>query len=65
MNWEGEVLLKHTTPEALLVVYENEEIWIPKSQVDDDSEIFSDKQLGKTGNLVIPHWLAEEKGLEG
>jgi len=65
MKWEGEVELVRATDRALLVNYEGEEIWIPKSQVDDDSEIYSHRQVGEKGTLVIPYWLAEEKGFEG
>lgn len=65
MNWSGEVVVIESTPKALLVEYEGEEIWVPKSQIQDDSEIYSAKQIGETGELVIPYWLAEEKGLEG
>ena len=64
-KWIGDVRLVRTTDKALLVEYEGEEIWVPRSQVDDDSEIYSDKQVGETGLLVIPYWLAEEKGFEG
>lgn len=35
-------------------------IWIPKAQIDDDSEVF---KMGTEGRLVIPLWLAEAKGL--
>lgn len=37
------------------------EIWIPKSQIDyDESEVLAQ---GDVGSLVIPKWLADEKGL--
>lgn len=65
MKWEGEVTVVHATARALLVDYEGEEVWIPKSAIDDDSEIYSGRQVGETGTLVIPYRLAEEKGLEG
>lgn len=35
-------------------------IWIPKSQIDDDSEVY---KLGTFGKLVITEWIATEKGL--
>jgi len=35
-------------------------VWIPKSQVDDDSEVYED---GTDGTLVITEWMAIEKGL--
>jgi hypothetical protein len=37
-----------------------ERMWIPKSQVHDDSEIW---KLGQEGTLVITEWIAEQKGL--
>lgn len=63
MKWSGEVEVKRASAKALLVVYETQEIWIPKSQIDDDSSIYSSRQVGETGELVLPEWLADEKGL--
>jgi len=48
------------TEKALLVEIEGEEFWLPKSQIDDDSEVYKD---GTEGTLVIPLWLAEKHGL--
>jgi hypothetical protein len=39
---------------------EQEEIWIPKSQVDDSSEV---KGLLDFGELVVSRWIAEQKEL--
>lgn len=64
-TWAGTVLVKAATDKALLVEYESEEFWIPKSQIHDDSEIYSSHQLGEEGELVLPYWFAEQKGLEG
>ena len=50
------------TEKALLVEYEGEEIWIPQSEIDDESEVF-DADDNSEGDLVIPLWLAEKKGL--
>jgi len=33
--------------------------WIPKSQVDDDSEVYKD---GDEGTLIVTQWIAEQKG---
>jgi hypothetical protein len=62
-KWQGTVTVLHATEKALKVDYEGEEIWIPYSQVDDDSEIYKKEQVGETGELVISEWLAKEKGL--
>jgi len=49
------------TSDALLCIINDEEVWIPKSQIDsEESQILSD---GDTGTLVITEWLATEKGL--
>jgi hypothetical protein len=58
------VTCTHETEKALLVIVDDDdtnEIWIPKSQVDDDSEVW---KKGDEGVLVIPAWLAEAKGLD-
>lgn len=56
-----DVTVKYETDGALLVVADGEEVWIPKSQIDDDSEVYA---KGTSGTLIIPRWLAREKGLE-
>lgn len=63
MVWTGDVLVKHATEKALLVEHEGEELWIPLSQIDGDSEIYAEHQVGEEGVLVVTDWLAEQKGL--
>jgi hypothetical protein len=48
------------TPKALLVDIEGEEVWIPLSQIDDDSEVY---KANTCGRLVITEWIAKAKGL--
>jgi len=48
------------TGDAVLCDIEGEEIWIPKSQIHDDSEIW---KSGQDGALVITRWIARKKGL--
>lgn len=36
------------------------EMWIPQTQIHDDSEVY---QEGDVGKLVITKWIAEQKGL--
>lgn len=36
------------------------EVWIPQSQIDDDSEVY---RTDDEGDLVISNWIAKEKGL--
>jgi hypothetical protein len=54
--------IKVETRAAILVVSnEGWERWIPKSVIDDESEVF-DKQH-ETGTLIIARRFAEEKGM--
>jgi hypothetical protein len=36
------------------------EVWIPQSQIDDNSEVWRE---GDEGQLVISQWIAEQNGL--
>lgn len=47
---------------ALLVKLEDREepVWIPMSQIHDDSEVYG---VGDEGDLVTTEWIAREKGL--
>lgn len=51
-----------TTEKAILVVcgHDEEEHWIPKSQIDDDSEVY---KVGDVGNLIISEWFASKEGI--
>ena len=58
-----QVTISRKTDAALLVEDENgEEVWIPLSQIHDDSEIWDESKVGEAGKLVIPEWLATKKG---
>jgi len=48
------------TDDAILVVVDDRQVWIPQSQVDDDSEVY---EKGHSGTLVISEWIAIQKGL--
>lgn len=54
-----EVTSSRETDKAILVEIEGEEFWIPKSQIDDDSEVYEKNQHGE---LVVSAWLAKQKG---
>lgn len=58
--FEGVEVIRETE-RALLVLIEGEEHWIPKTQIDDDSEVYSQKTSG--GRLVVTAWIAKEKNL--
>lgn len=48
------------TPQAVLVEQEDlGEVWIPKSCVHDDSEVW---EPGHAGRLVVKSWFAEKQG---
>jgi hypothetical protein len=48
------------TANAILVDVDGEQVWLPLSQVHDDSEVYA---KGHTGKLVITEWIAKQKGL--
>ncbi len=50
------------TDKAVLVEYEGEEYWLPRSQiVVEESEVYDVE--GDHGTLVITEWIAQQKGL--
>jgi hypothetical protein len=55
-----DVTVKHATDKAILAVIDGKQEWIPKSQIAADSEVQDD---GDEGTLIIPEWLAKDKGL--
>lgn len=60
------VRVVRATARALLVVIDGEEVWIPSSQIHDDSEVYLDENMaiqGSPGRLVITSWIATQKGL--
>ena len=38
----------------------DEDVWVPKSQISDDSEVW---KKGDEGELIITEWFAEKEGL--
>ena len=63
----GEIRVLNKTDKALLVsalAGRPERVWIPVSQISDESEIDGGSDKEDEGTLVIPRWLAEEKGFE-
>ena len=55
-----DVLVLRETEKAILCEIAGAEVWIPLSQVDDDSEVW---QEGDEGTLTITRWIAEQKEL--
>lgn len=55
--------IEAATPEAVLLRLDEEEgVWIPRSQILDESDDDFDVNSG-SGWVEIPEWLAMEKGL--
>lgn len=61
--WSERVEVVRMGEKAVLVRYEGIEVWIPYSQLLDDSEVCQRSEPGEECSLVIPDWLAEAKGL--
>lgn len=53
----------HETDAALKVVIEGDEYWVPKSQIHEDSEVFSKKSAAESNLLTVRTWWAEKEGL--
>ena len=45
---------------ALKVIVEEKTVWIPQSQISENSEVWKN---GQKGTLIVTEWIAEEKGL--
>lgn len=59
----GYVEVVAETEDAVCVDFYEEEIWIPRSQIADDSEVSRDALRGDSGNLSISEWFATKKDL--
>ena len=53
---------RRETAMALLVCIDGREVWVPKSVVHDDSEVF-DADDNATGTLVVKEWWATKERL--
>lgn len=58
-EFEGVKSIK-STDKALLCLIDGKEVWIPRSQIHEDSEVYEDDHEGK---LVVSEWIAKEKEL--
>lgn len=61
-RWNGDVtiVVSRDQDRAILVEYEGEEEWIPKSLIEGDE--YKEMQKGDTLELDMPMWKAEELG---
>lgn len=48
------------TEAGLLCLIDGQEVWIPQSQIDDESQVWEPEQEGE---LVVSQWIAEQKKL--
>lgn len=55
---EGVTALR-ATEAALLVEIDGAQVWIPQSQIDDESEVW---EPGQEGDLIVSKWIADQKG---
>lgn len=56
-----DVTVEQETAKALLVKFDDGKTqWIPKSVIDDDSEVY---KMGTSGKLIVKEWFAEKEGL--
>ena len=61
VKFEDVVCLKETEKAVLVSCDEfPQDIWIPVSQISDDSDVFAE---GHEGDLIITRWIAEQKDL--
>jgi hypothetical protein len=70
MGWEKayvtipEAVVVATTEKAVLVMVDDQEHWIPDSQIGPDSELHTGSDNGDEGKLSITEWIASKKGLD-
>lgn len=50
-----------TTDRAALLMIDDEEHWVPFSQIEDNNE---DLRVGYSGPLYLTEWICEQKGIE-
>lgn len=46
-------------PKAIMVGLDNRPVWIPKSVLHDNSEVF---RLSDNGKLIVKYWWADKEG---
>lgn len=52
------------SPQAILVDIEGTKVWVPKSVIHDDSEVYSKKSGEGGGTLIVERWWAKKRGIE-
>ena len=59
VTWNDCICTAETEKAILVAGIEEKPVWIPKSQIHDDSEVFA---LEGDGALVVKRWWAEKEG---
>lgn len=54
-----DVSCERETAAAILVEIEGEEMWVPKSQIHEDSEVY---EKDTSGSLIVSKWWGKQKG---
>lgn len=57
----AEVEVLYETDKAFLIQYDEEKLWVPKSVIHADSEVY---EAGDKGYLVVAHYWARKQGLD-
>lgn len=60
----GEASLVMVTDKAILVDCDAGRVWIPRSAVHDDSEIYGSGPMDEPGDLIVKRWFAVKQGWE-
>jgi hypothetical protein len=59
-TFEDAIVIRETEQAILVRAPEiDEDVWVPKSQIDEDSEVF---EMGTEGALIVARWLALKNG---
>jgi len=56
-------VVKKTDKAMLIRLEDDREIWIALVNIDDTHDITSDSHEGDEGEIAIPQWIAEARGL--
>lgn len=59
-----DVAVKKVLDKSLLCVVNEKDIFIPKTEIRDHGDITAESEEGDEGTLIIPKWLAEDRGIE-
>lgn len=58
-----QVRVLRVSTNGLCVTDDQVEAWVPRSQVHSGGDVEADAHVGDRGVMVIPQWLAQDRGL--